>query len=358
VPSFAGGGAEKQLGRVAGQLQKLDVEVHIGFIHSGVNAELALASNATLHAIPTLGNHNPVILAYILGLIRRTRPHIVQTWFQQMDILGGLAAHICNVPHVLSERSSGLAYPDTWKNRCRIWVGRTAAAIVANSQGGVGYWTSRTQERASLHLIRNGLPLEDMQEIAPVRLGEWGLSGDAQVVLFAGRLSPEKNLFVLLEALDLVLDRHPTAVAVLFGEGPLLREIVKRIESSRFSERYHLWGYTQDLWRWIRSAKVVVSISRFEGNPNVVLEAMAIGCPLVVSDIPQHREILDESMAMFCREGSAGDAAAAIGETLSQGERARARMERARDRARIWSVGESASQYLRLYQALVEQERR
>jgi glycosyltransferase involved in cell wall biosynthesis len=197
-----------------------------------------------------------------------------------------------------------------------------------------------------------------MQEIAPMRLGDWGLPSDAELVLFAGRLSPEKNLFVLLEALDLVLDRHPKAVAVLFGEGPLLPEIAKRIQSSRFSGRYRLRGYTQELWRWIRSAKVVVSISRFEGNPNVVLETMAIGCPLVVSDIPEHKEILRESMAMFCREGSAGDAAVAIGETLSHRDLAKERMERARDRAQIWSVGESASRYLRLYQALVAQGRR
>ncbi|HTQ75730.1 MAG TPA: glycosyltransferase [Burkholderiales bacterium] len=353
VPSLAGGGAEKQLALLATQLVRLKVEIHLGFVHSGANAGLALASNATLHTIPRWGNHNPAILVCIIALIRRIRPHIVQTWLHQMDILGGLAAQICRVPQVLSERSSKLAYPDTWKNRSRAWVGRRATAIVANSQGGIDYWTPRIGQETSLHLIRNGLPLADMDEIAPLRPDESGLADDSEIVLFAGRLNPEKNLFVLVDALDLVLQRHPNAAAILFGEGPLRREIEKRITRSPFSDRYHLRGYTQDLWRWIRLARVVVSISCFEGNPNIVLEAMALGCPLVVSDIPQHREILDDSMASFCTEGSPLNTATAISETLADRGRAAARAENARCRVQGWSVEESALQYLGLYQTLV-----
>jgi glycosyltransferase involved in cell wall biosynthesis len=197
-----------------------------------------------------------------------------------------------------------------------------------------------------------------MRQTAPVPPKQWGLPDDAEAILFAGRLSPEKNLFVLLDALELVLERFPKAAAVLFGEGPLHSRMAERIARSRFADRYHLRGYTQDLWRWMRSAKVVVLISRFEGNPNVVLEAMAIGCPVVASDIPQHREILDDSMAVFCAEGSVPGTAAAIGETLSDGERARARAERAQSRAQTWSIEESALQYLSLYETLVAQERK
>ncbi len=269
-----------------------------------------------------------------------------------MDILGGLAAKISGVPFVLSERSSALAYPGTWKNRLREWVGRGAVAIVANSQGGADYWRSRAKS-AGLHVIRNGISLDRIRKVAPVEPRLWELPGDAQLIVFAGRLSPEKNLYTLLDALEQVLDRHREAVVLLFGEGPLRLEIEERIKHSRFPRRFYLPGFTHDLWGWMRSARVVVSISRFEGNPNVVLEAMAIGCPLVVSDIPQHREILDDSMAMFCRADSVQDVAAAIDATLSNTAAAEARADAAQGRAQAWSIEETARQYVRLYETLV-----
>ena len=69
------------------------------------------------------------------------------------------------------------------------------------------------------------------------------------------------------------------------------------------ADRVRLVGFVPDAWAWMKRASVLVSPSLFEGHPNVVLEAAACGCPLVVSDIPAHREFLDGENAVLVDTG-------------------------------------------------------
>jgi glycosyltransferase involved in cell wall biosynthesis len=182
-----------------------------------------------------------------------------------------------------------------------------------------------------------------------------GWPSTVRVVLFAGRLvDPQKNIPRLLQALDEVLRREEDVVAVLCGEGPLRVQMESSIGRSSGSKRIRLLGFADNLWNWMRRADVLVSVSRFEGNPNVVLEAMAVGCPLVVSDIPEHREILDEVTARFCSVDSASDMASAIVDTLNAPLEARKRADAARKRAADWSLEKSAHRYLEIYKLVAQ----
>jgi len=106
----------------------------------------------------------------------------------------------------------------------------------------------------------------------------------------------------------------------------------------------------------MQRASVFVSIGKFEGNPNAVLEAMAIGCPLVVSDIPQHREILDDSSAFWCDPHSTDDVSLAIGKALDDPVSAEARAKVAQRRTANWSIDETARCYLQLYNTVLSEQ--
>jgi glycosyltransferase involved in cell wall biosynthesis len=107
----------------------------------------------------------------------------------------------------------------------------------------------------------------------------------------------------------------------------------------------------------MKRADAFVSLSRCEGRPNIVLEAMACGCPLVVSDIPAHREILDESTALFARLDDPGQTASAIKATLVCGDAARGRAHAARVRTLEWPVETMARLYEELYLGLLRETR-
>jgi glycosyltransferase involved in cell wall biosynthesis len=217
------------------------------------------------------------------------------------------------------------------------------------------YWRSRATN-VRLQLIRNGIPIDRIQSVVAGDVKELGLPSETELIVFAGRLSPEKNLPTLIAAVEKVLGRRRGAVLLIFGEGPLRGFLEERIKESAFSQRIRWMGYAPDLWRWIRPARIFVSVSQFEGNPNAVLEAMAIGCPLVVSDIPAHREILDESSARFCGT-DVEEIAAAIEEVFADPPSASARAVAARSRAQGWSIEVTARQYLQLYEMLASQSK-
>lgn len=352
IPSFGSGGAERQLSIIAPALAESGVECHIGYCSEGPNLKSLLGSAVHLHRIEVAGNHDPRLFWKIWRLIRAVKPDVVQTWLLQMDVVGGAAALLAHVPFVLSERSSVSAYPHGWKIFLRNKIGIFASSIVANSQGGVDYWTS-LRVTAPIHLIRNCVipgkhALVDIDDALPA----------APLILFAGRLSPEKNVILLLDALIRMVSAAPEYVVVMFGEGPLVDDLRRKIADANMTGRIRLGGYTPNLATWLSRAEVCVSISNFEGNPNVALEAAVQGCPLVLSDIPAHREIFDETSAWFVKHATVEGVSDGILRALhGKGERS-AKAERAKRVVASYTQDVILAEYLQVYSEVINSKGR
>jgi glycosyltransferase involved in cell wall biosynthesis len=205
-------------------------------------------------------------------------------------------------------------------------------------------------------VIRNALPLDEIETVQPATWGEIGLESEQQIVLYVGRFHPHKNLSTLLLALSEVVSR-PGAVAVLCGDGPLKELIKWRLKEYLIAGRVLLPGYVSAVWNWMKRADVVVSVSLLEGHPNAVLEAMACGCPLVVSDIASHREFLDEQSALLVDPRAPDEIARAIRSVLSDPEAAERRALNARARVAQWSILAIARQYERVYEQVLDRNK-
>lgn len=310
-------------------------------VHSGVH----------LHSLESAGNHDPALAWKIFQLVRRLRPDVVQTWLLQMDILGGAAALLNGVPLVLSERSSADAYAPGWKTRLRLLFGRRAAGIVANSQGGLNYWRPHLSADR-LHLVRNCVSPAEPEANTPLPAVGAHLAV-RPVVLFAGRFSYEKNIPVLVQALILVARQHTGVAIMMFGVGPERESAIGQIAAAGMNTRIVLAGYSPQLAAWMMRAAVCVSVSHFEGHPNVVIEAAAAGCPLVLSDIAAHRELFDESSAALVPADSPARIAQAVLETLHNPARARERAARARAVVALCDLPTATTAYRSIYESVV-----
>ena len=348
IPAFAGGGAERRMTRIACGLVQRGHDVHVAYQNEGPHLATAEAAGVHCHRLAG-GRHDPRLLPKLVRLINRVRPDLVQGWLPQMDILGAVAAKMRRVPFVMTEPSSELNYVPGWKRTIREWLGRHATrAIIANSRGGAGYWHANGVPPEKCIVIPGGVSLAEIDAAQPVDPREHGLEG-LRILLAVGRFHSDKNIDNLIAGMRLAL-ADPGVAVVVCGEGPRLADIRQTFANER---RVLLPGFVPDVFRWMKAAAVFVSVSRFEGRPNAVIEAMASGCPVVVSDIPAHREILDEQSAVFVAAEDPPSIAAGIARALADGEASAARAARARATAAAWSNEAMVEQYVAAYAALV-----
>lgn len=350
IPTLGGGGAERQLSYLAAGMSGRGHEVHVVSSHGGENLRRLKAAGVAWHEAHGVGNYDRKIFFRLVELMRKLRPHVVQTSLTQMDILGGAAALLSHTRWVLKESSSAPLYGASWKSRVRVALARRADAVVSNSAGGGEYWRS-AGGICRLEVIPNGIPFDEITEAGDGEAACPGLSPDEKFVLFAGRMDAVKNVENLIGALARIAG-EVNFVAVFCGDGPLRPSLERLAVEEGIAGRVVFTGYVTNLWPLMKRAAAFASLSRFEGRPNVVTEAMACGCPLVVSDIPAHREILDERSARLVNPDDPVEIAEALKETLTSGDAVAARAREARALAAGWTVDAMAWRYEQLYVSL------
>ena len=274
-----------------------------------------------------------------------------------MELLGGLGSLLNRVPWIVSERSSAAAYPRTLKNVLRTAIAARADAIVSNSAAGNEYWRARVTDDLPRFVVPNGLPMHQIAAAPVASDDEAGAEFGDLLVLWAGRLDAAKNAETLVRALALL---HATSRvrAILCGDGPERANLETLIGVLGLADRVRIAGYVPNLWSLMKRASVLVSVSRFEGSPNVVLEAMAGGCPLIVSDIDAHRELLDEDSALFTGADDVALLASRIESAIADREGARRRAAAARSGVERYGARQVAADYLDIYRAVLSRRRR
>lgn len=348
IPTLECGGAERQLSYLAPELARRGHEVHVAFLRGGINLGRLQQSPVHLHQLKARSNYDPFIFWQLIKLVRKINPDIMQTWILQMDILAGLAAKVVGVPWVLREPNSAKSWFSGIKNILRWWLGKRAHTVIANSSGGEAYWRSQGLS-GQVYLIPNSLPVEEIAAEPVASLTGIGKNDPEKVILYVGRLfDKQKNVERFIQAL-IALNKNLKIKAALCGDGPDRMKFAELINRHGMKDRIFLPGVVNNVWGLMKGADVFVSVSHYEGRPNTVLEAMACGCPLVVSDIPAHREFLDESSAVFVDPLDVEAIAQSIHMVLENPQAARSRAEVARAKVAAWTIPAIAGQYEEVY---------
>jgi glycosyltransferase involved in cell wall biosynthesis len=265
-----------------------------------------------------------------------------------MDVWGGLAATAHRVPWILSERNCADAYRLGAKSTVRRLIGRHAAAIVANSQYGIEYWGNRVNGQLRA-MIGNAIDFDELNATQPLA----GVPPDVRLIVYVGRLNAEKNLETIIPAVVPILAERKDVRFAICGIGPLEPMVRAMIAESGVAGQVLMPGFVPDVGSWLRRADVLIFLSWFEGNPNAVVEALAHGTPVVLSDIPAHRELVDAQSGMLVNAASAADAERALRATLDDPLAARERAERARRSLAGRSPDVVAERYISIYERVL-----
>jgi glycosyltransferase involved in cell wall biosynthesis len=315
-----------------------------------VHEKLLSDNGVFLHYLGDHNSINPLLFIRADDLIKDSKPDIIQTWLPQMDVVGGVAALWNSIPWIISERTSEDSYKG-WQPfiRARRLLARHAKAVVANSVGGFEYWRKAGVKGTKVFRIANAIDGNAVRNA--VAQGQ-NSKGSVPEIIVVGRLEPVKAVAVIVQALSLVPADLLFHVSVV-GDGRMRDEIAFSIDRFGIGNRVSLCPYDPSWWSRLKSASLLISMSRYEGQPNVVLETMASGCPLIVSDIPAHRELLDESSAVFVQLDDSQSLAEAIASHFADLRSAKNRAELARSRVDAMTIQVTADAYQTVYTRLL-----
>lgn len=178
-------------------------------------------------------------------------------------------------------------------------------------------------------------------------------------ILFVGRLTEQKDPLLLLAAYQHLPENVRATTQLTFvGDGPLRGELERRVQQLSLTEFVSIAGQCDDVVQRMQNATVLVLPSRWEGMPNVVLEAMACGLPVMASAVDGTQEVIEHGQTGWLFEGRRPETLADQMETLLDDEEARAAIA-ANARAKVHSEfawATSIDAYERLFQRLLQSD--
>lgn len=262
-------------------------------------------------------------------VVGRERPDVIHAgWIQTSGLLAALSGFR---PYVLMPWGSDIIHyaQTSWRNRLiSRYAISNAAMITCDSAYEKGLVVSQFHYPEHRVVV---IPWDvDLQQLEEARGNSNGGRDDrpeGQVVLLMNRIfRSEYDVRTFLECLPQVIARCPDVRVLLLGDGPQRSELEQLAQGLEIISHIRWEGYVdwETVIRSLASADIYVSTSRMDGSSSSLLEAMAMGLPVVVADIPGNREWIEEGMnGWLVPAGDVKGFAAAIVRLIEDGRKRR-----------------------------------
>jgi glycosyltransferase involved in cell wall biosynthesis len=304
VPSLAGGGAERIFSMLLFHLDRSRFEPHLAVLQAIGEYRQDIPKDVVLHDLKV--SRIRYALPSMIRLVWRINPDTILCTLGHLNLALIFAKPFFPSGTKLVVRESTIAsallkqetrYPRIWGWLYR-HLYRRADKVVCSSDTMVNDLMKHFKiPREKIVRIYNPVDAKRVQELA--QIGENPFRGPGPHLITVGRLSGEKGLDLLLEAMPEVREVLPTAELNILGQGPLLECLLEHAKKLGLAQAIHFWGFQQNPWRYMLHADVLVLPSRFEGLPNVLLEALTLRKRVVATDCPSAvREVQDSGGGM------------------------------------------------------------
>lgn len=283
LPSFAGGGAERVMLQLAASLPAHGLRTELVAL-SGAGP---LGGGGDAPCPTTILGHAKLrgAMGDLLRLLRARRPTFVLSSFGH--VTAGLAAMlplvrprprlIAREPNLPSLSMAGGGINRWLRLACRLAYPRCDLVIASSERMAGELRDDYAVAQARLLVLANPVDVVRIRALAEQRPQRLRCR---RLFVAAGRLVPQKGF-------DRLLDLWPSTDAgdhlVILGDGPERRRLAQQLAAEGIGERVRLPGFEPNPWAWYGLADAVLLPSRFEGLPNVALEALACGTPVIAT---------------------------------------------------------------------------
>jgi glycosyltransferase involved in cell wall biosynthesis len=356
------GGAEAQLVHLARGLAERSHEVTVCCVdHYSLDGDPLGAAGVEVIELGVENRYGRIAsIPRLAGMARRA--DVVHCTMWDPSLWGRIAAIVARRPSIVADHATDRSLQMAASGRSRAsWIAthnrlldRFTYATVACATEQRPMLISEGVDPAKIVYIPNGVPVEEETAAAGNGLtkAELGLPELGPLLLLLGRFNPEKNQRGALEIVRRVRERVRDAQLVFAGDGPLRGEVEARAAEIG-ADWAHFLGYRSDAPALLAHADLMVLPSIADAMPMVVIESMALGIPVVATDLGDVREVLGAAGACVAPGDDVGFATTVAGLLESPSERARMG-EAGRRRAPEFDASRMVDRYLALFEAAVD----
>lgn len=271
------GGAGKMIVYLANQLSKVGYECVI-YVEEQVGKHYEVEANVEIiQETEFFKNYYTRHFQQIFQLRRRVKeinPDLVISFQTNQNALSVLATRGRSIPVIVSERGDPYQYNNV--------VAKLKTAVINKAEGSV-FQTKKAMEYYGKKLQERSTVIYNPCTVPYVPAPAW--EERRNEIAFVARFDiQQKRQDLMIQAFAIVAKKNPELRLAFYGEGKEMKQIQQMAESLGVSDRVDFKGLVRDIPNAIRNAKMFVMTSDYEGLPNALIEAMAVGLPCVSTD--------------------------------------------------------------------------
>jgi len=226
----------------------------------------------------------------LAGRLQTLRPALVQSFLFHANVVAALAGKLSGVKVIAGIR---VADPSRARQRSERCMAPLVRRFVCVSQSVADFSaTTARLPREKLCVIPNGVDVARFRDAKPADATALGLPAMQRYFIAIGRLDRQKGFDWLLPLLPRIFAERPGHDLLLVGDGPERRPLLQQAMELGIARRVHFLGWQPNVAGLLKLADLLLLPSRWEGMPNVLLEAMAAGLPVVSTTVEGAAEIL------------------------------------------------------------------
>jgi glycosyltransferase involved in cell wall biosynthesis len=306
------------------------------------------------------GKYDLIYLVRVIQLLNKMKADVVQPFLTPATFFGLLPALLCRVPvKIATERLAKGRSTERLGFRFYLkmedFLSRFADLVVSNSDAGRQYVIERGIPRDQTKVIYNGINVNRLsaaeKDIEQVRR-QLKVPPGGKVVGIMARLFPQKDHATFLRAAAIINRTMPDTRFAVVGDGPLRRNLEKQSQELGLAAKTVFFGQQENVGAYLSAFDIAVLTSEAEGCSNSLLEAMALGKPVVVTDVGGNQELVQHGeTGLLVPFGNAEATAEAILSLICDSQVAEAMGKKAREKiVNQFSLEKMVKQYASLYE--------
>ena len=282
IGSMQYGGANRVVSNLLDYLGKKKYALILlnDILPSTVKEEYAISKNVKRYFLNNNRKNkilkNITVIASIRKIVKNEKPDMIISFMGPPNIRMILSTLGLKVKRIISVRN------DPYQEY-GCGLKKVVSKIILNMADGCVFQTSDAKRYFAKKLQRKSkIILNPVNQI----FYKTKRSNKVKNIISVGRLEKQKNHKLLIDSYIKIYDRIKGDKLIIYGEGSLRSELENYINSNNMNDSILLPGVKNNIWKELSKSKIFVLPSNYEGMPNALMEAMAVGVPVIATDCP------------------------------------------------------------------------